>query len=241
LGLLVQQFLFESDPAPDLPGLVPRYNVAPTQITPIVRRKSDGGRELLLARWGLIPAWAKDPKIGYSTINARADSVATKPVFRSAFKKRRCLVPVDGYYEWISEGKKKLPILYEQAEHRPFALAGLWESWRGPTDTKASGNQNEGPVETFTIVTTTANDLASRVHDRMPVILDPVDYDGWLDPKLTEEGELEYLLRPYEGELVATNVNPIVNNVKNDVPQCIEPRTNQGYLPGMDSSSGSGA
>jgi putative SOS response-associated peptidase YedK len=104
LGLLVQQFLFESDAVPELPGLVPRYNVAPTQITPIVRRSGSGGRELALARWGLIPAWAKDPKIGYSTINARADSVATKPAFRSAFKKRRCLVPVDGYYEWISEG-----------------------------------------------------------------------------------------------------------------------------------------
>jgi putative SOS response-associated peptidase YedK len=222
LGLLVQQFLFESDAVPDLPGLVPRYNVAPTQITPIVRRNSDGGRELSLARWGLIPAWAKDPKIGYRTINARADSVATKPVFRSAFKKRRCLVPVDGYYEWISEGKKKLPVLYEQQGRRPFALAGLCESWRG-ADTS-------DPLATFTIVTTGANALASRVCDRMPVILDPVDYNAWLDPQLTEEAELEYLLRPYEGELVATDVDPIVNNVKNDTPQCVEPRASQGQF-----------
>ena len=218
LGLLVQQFLFESDAAPDLPELVPRYNVAPTQITPIVRRSATGGRELTLARWGLIPSWAKNPKIGFSTINARADSVATKPVFRTAFKKRRCLVPVDGYYEWVAEGKKKLPILYEQPEHRPFALAGLWESWRG-----AAGDVAEA-LDTFTIVTTSANDLASRVCDRMPVILDGVDYDAWLDPQLSEAAELEYLLRPYEGELLATDVDPIVNNVKNDVPQCVQPR-----------------
>src|SRR5436190_13942625 len=198
LGLLVQQFLFKSDAVPDLPGLVPRYNVAPTQITPIARPSASGGRELTLARWGLIPAWAKDPKIGYSTINARADSVATKPAFRTAFKKRRCLVPVDGYFEWISEEKKKLPILYEQPEHQPFALAGLWESWRGA--------DAEGAVETFTIVTTTANDLAGRVHDRMPVILDPADYDVWLDPEKGEMADLEYLLRPYEGELLATDV-----------------------------------
>lgn len=229
LGLLIQQFLFESDTVPDLPGLVPRYNVAPTQITPIVRRSEAGGRELVLARWGLVPAWAKDPRIGYSTINARADSVATKPAFRTAFKKRRCLVPVDGYYEWISEGKKKLPILYQQPEHRPFALAGLWEWWRGPSEGQADGGQS-GAIETFTIVTTAANDLASRVHDRMPVILDPVDYDAWLDPQKTEEGELEYLLHPYEGELTATDVDPIVNNVKNDVPQCVERRASQGRL-----------
>jgi putative SOS response-associated peptidase YedK len=218
LGLLVQQFLFESDAAPDLPGLVPRYNVAPTQITPIVRRSATGGRELALARWGLIPSWAKDPKIGYSTINARADSVATKPVFRIAFKKRRCLVPVDGYYEWITEGKKKLPVLYEQPEHRPFALAGLWESWRG-----LAGDAAE-PLDTFTIVTTTANALASQVCDRMPVVLDAVDYDAWLDPQLMEADNLAYLMRPYEGELVASYVDPIVNNVKNDVPQCVQPR-----------------
>lgn len=225
MGLLVQQFLLESDSAPDLPSLAPRYNVAPTQTSPIVRRSAAGGREIVLARWGLIPSWAKDPKIGYSTINARADSVATKPVFRTAFKKRRCLVPVDGYYEWVAEGKKKLPILYEQPEHRLFALAGLWESWRGPADTPASGPSREGAVESFTIVTTTPNELAGLVHDRMPVILDPVDYDAWLDPRLTDADDLEYLLRPYEGELQATDVDPIVNNVKNDTPQCVQPRT----------------
>jgi putative SOS response-associated peptidase YedK len=221
LGLVVQQFLVESDPVPDLPTLVPRYNVAPTQVTPIVRARDGGGRELVLARWGLIPSWSKDPKIGYSTINARADTVATKPVFRSAFKKRRCLVPVDGYYEWIAEGKKKLPILYEQPEHRPFALAGLWEFWRGPSDAGSVGHEG---VETFTIVTTNANAFASRVHDRMPVILDPADYDAWLNPQSTEAADLEYLMRPYEGDLLASDVDPIVNNVKNDVPQCVELR-----------------
>jgi putative SOS response-associated peptidase YedK len=230
LGLLIQQFLREEDPVPVLPALVPRYNVAPTQVTPIVHLNSSGARELSLARWGLIPAWAKDPKIGYSTINARADSVATKPAFRAAFKRRRCLVPVDGYYEWISEGKKKLPILYQQPDGCAFALAGLWEAWRGPPAAADQDGAGE-PCETFTIVTTSANDLAGRVHDRMPVILDPVDYEAWLDPQRSEAEELEYLLRPYEGELTAINVNPIVNNVKNDVPECVEPRAGQGLLP----------
>ena len=221
MNLLVQQFLLDmGEPAP-IHDWQPRYNIAPTQSSPVVRRNAESGRrELALLRWGLIPSWAKDSKIGYSTINARADSLATKPAFRTAFQRRRCLVVVDGYYEWKTLGKQKLPILYEQPEHRPFALAGLWESWRGG-DSAAKGN-----LETFSIVTTGANVLASRVHDRMPVILDSVDYDAWLDPQLTNAAQLDYLLQPYEGELVATDVDPIVNNVRNDVPQCVEPFKN---------------
>ena len=221
MNLLVQQFLIDvGEPSPSH-DWQPRYNIAPTQSSPVVRRNAESGRrELALLRWGLIPSWAKDPKIGYSTINARADSLATKPAFRTAFQRRRCLVVVDGYYEWKTLGKQKLPILYEQPDHRPFALAGLWESWRGG-DAAAAGN-----LETFSIVTTAANALASRVHDRMPVILDPVDYDAWLDPQSTNPAQLDYLLQPYVGELVATDVDPIVNNVRNDVPQCVEPFKN---------------
>lgn len=219
MNLLVQQFLLDLGGSPPIPAWQPRYNIAPMQSSPVVRRADNGKRQLALLRWGLIPSWAKDPKIAYSTINARADTLATKPAFRTAFQRRRCLVVVDGYYEWRTVGKQKLPILYEQPEHRPFALAGLWESWRG-------GDSADGSLETFSIVTTGANALASRVHDRMPVVLDPIDYDAWLDPQLTNAAQLDYLLQPYEGELVATDVDPIVNNVRNDVPQCVEPFKN---------------
>ena len=139
-------------------------------------RLHEGKRELVRLRWGLIPVWAKDAKIAYSTLNARADTVATKPAFRAAFKKRRCIVLTDGYYEWLREGKDKQPFLYEVGGGKPFAMAGLWEWWPGPKD------KNE-PVESCTIITTDANKLASEIHDRMPVILKPGDYDAWLDPE----------------------------------------------------------
>ena len=157
------------------PNLQPRYNIAPTQTVAIVRRKDDGGgRELALVRWGLIPSWAKDASIGGRLINARAETVAEKPAFRGAFRRRRALVPADGFYEWRKrEGDRpKQPLLIRRRDGQPFALAGLWEHWRGP----------EGEVQTCTIVTTAANVVLAPIHDRMPVILDPASYDRWLDP-----------------------------------------------------------
>lgn len=221
MNLLVQQFLFDAGPLPQPElELKPRYNVAPTQSSLVVRNNpKTGQREMAMLQWGLIPSWAKDTKVAYSTLNARAETLCEKPAFRTAFKKRRCLVVADGYYEWRKEGKKKLPVLYELPDHRPFAFAGLWESWWGP------GHQAAEPLESFTVVTTSANDLARQVHDRMPVILDPVDYAAWLDPQVTDADKLEYLLQPYEGELMTTDVDPIVNNVKNDSPQCVAPLT----------------
>ncbi len=155
------------------PNLRPRYNVAPTQTVPIVRRKHEGeGCELALVRWGLIPSWAKDAKIGYKLINARAETVATAPSFRSAFKARRCLIPADGFYEWQKVGGGKQPTLIQRKEGDLFAFAGLWEWWKGGDD---------GPVESCAIITTEPNAVTAPIHNRMPVILDPADYDRWLD------------------------------------------------------------
>ena len=141
-----------------------RYNLAPTQSIPVVRM-ADGKRQLLAMHWGLIPSWAKDPKIGYSTINARADTVATKPAFRTALKKRRCLVVADGYYEWQAQGKIKQPYLYELDGGKPFAFAGLWEQWLG------ADHQAAEPLESCTIITTDANPLASKIHNRINPIV----------------------------------------------------------------------
>ena len=187
-----------------------RYNIAPTQDVLAIRHP----RDLVRFHWGLIPSWAKDKKIAYSTINARADTVATKPAFRSAFKKRRCLVLADGYYEWKKEGKAKLPYLYEIDGGKPFALAGLWEWWREPG--------TEGPgLESCSLITTEANTLASENHDRMPVILNETDYSRWLDPGVENPVDL---LRPLPSDRMSVRpVSTFVNNARNPGPECLAP------------------
>jgi putative SOS response-associated peptidase YedK len=205
-NLLLSQFAAELAEATEWE---PRYNIPPTANVPAVRL-ADGKRQLALFKWGLIPSWAKDAKIAYSTINARSDTVATKPAFRSAFKKRRCLVLADGYVEWQKDGKAKLPWLYEVDGGKPFAFAGLLEWWGGP-----DGKQ---PIESCTILTTDANELASEVHNRMPVILDADDYDAWL------AGE-EIPLVPFDSErMSARPISTTINNVRNQGPQCVDPR-----------------
>ena len=196
----------------ELPNLQPRYNVAPTQAVPIIRRKEGSGRELTMVRWGLVPFWAKDLKIGSQLINARAETVTSKPAFRAAFAKRRCLVPADGFYEWQKrEGSKlKQPMLIRRRDAAPFAFAGLWESWRGP----------DGEVQTCTIVTTEANAVLSPIHNRMPVVLEPGAYDRWLDP---EQPSAELLLPCPDEWLEAFPVSTQVNNVRNDAAELIEP------------------
>jgi putative SOS response-associated peptidase YedK len=204
---LRQLFRFEQ-----LPNLMPRYNVAPTDEMPIVRRSRQGGRELAIMRWGLIPSWAKDKAIGARTINARADSLETRPAFREAFRKRRCLVLANGFYEWRREGKIKQPYLIRLKSGEPFGFAGLWEFWAGPA-------QEE--IRSFTIVTTVANDAVAPLHSRMPVILDPDAYDLWLDPGLPLRAGT---LGPCPAEwLESLPVSTRVNNVKHDDADCIVP------------------
>jgi len=196
-----------------LPNLRPRYNVAPTQDVPIIRA-AENGRELVELRWGLVPHWAKDLSIGAKMINARSETVAEKPSFRDSFKKRRCLVVADGYYEWQKVDGKKLPWRYTLSDGGLFAFAGLWARWDKAPD--------KVPVETCTILTTEANQLARKIHDRMPVILTPDDYAAWLgeDP----QREPSDLLRPYPSEAMkAYRVGFVVSNSRNDVPECIEP------------------
>ena len=197
----------------EVPPLVERYNVAPTQIVLAVREASDG-REATFLKWGLVPRWAKDPSIGNRLINARAETVTEKPSFREAFTRRRCLVPMEGFYEWARRGDRKRPFYFHMRDGEPFAIAGLWERWEG----------EGGPLESCTLLTTEANELLAGYHDRMPVILRSEDYDLWLDAGVRSAARLLPLLRPYPREEMTTYaVSLMVNSPSNDNPQCVEP------------------
>jgi putative SOS response-associated peptidase YedK len=197
-------------PAPNLP---PRWNVAPTQRVPVIRRDGDG-RSIALLRWGLVPYWAKDLAVGSRMINARGESVAEKPAYREAFRARRCLVPADGFYEWPEgPGAPGHPFMFALRDAQPFAFAGLWERWRSPAG---------GTIETFTIVNTAAAGPMTAYHHRVPVVLAPVDYDAWLDTRIDGAP----LVKAPPGDwFVATPVSTWVNDVRNDDPQCIAPFT----------------
>lgn len=201
----------------------PRYNVAPAQEVAVIRQHPERPRRIGSSmRWGLIPFWSKDPKLGYKMINARAEGIAEKPAFREALKKRRCLIPADGFYEWQKSGAAKRPFCFTLADDNPFAFAGLWERWKDP--------QGQW-IETCSIITTTANELAKDVHDRMPVILHPDDYDLWLDPGFHDTATLCALLKPYEAAAMKRHeVSNRINSVKNDDPQCAEPVQSQAAL-----------
>lgn len=196
----------------------PRYNIAPTQSVPCVLREQTGApRDIQKLRWGLIPKWADDRSIGNRMINARGETVETKPSFRQAFRSRRCLVPADGFYEWKKVDGGKQPYLIEPAEGGVMALAGLWEE----NQKVAEGGR---PVRSFTIITTEANALMSRLHDRMPVILEAKDFDRWLDPAYQDLTSLKAMLAPADDEsLRMMPVSKHVNSPKNDDPRCIEP------------------
>lgn len=198
------------------PALAPRYNIAPTQPVLVVRRESPAGpRRAALLRWGLIPAGGPEP--GRPLINARAETAATLPSFRDAFRRRRCLVPADGFYEWMGpRGRPRQPMLIRLKDARPFALAGLWEP---PTTTGEVEN-----VGTCTILTTGPNALLAEIHDRMPVILGPEEGEGWLDPTPASLAALRGLLRPYPAELMtACAVGRAVNDASYDGPECVRP------------------
>lgn len=194
----------------ELPELPPRYNVAPAQNAAVVRSEPGGGRRLRRLRWGLVPSGAADLRIGSRLINARSETARWRPSFREAFAVRRCLVPVDGFYEWARRGGRAHPWRFRLRNGGFFALAGLWERWSPPS-------RELEPLETFTILTTGANPLVSEVHDRMPVIVSPGDFADWLDG-----GELP--LAPFSADAMAADpVSTWVNDPRNDDPRCIAP------------------
>lgn len=201
----------------DQEALEPRYNIAPTQTVLAVRHPPQAARsEIVTLRWGLIPHWADDPKIGYNLINARAETAATKPAFRTAFRQNRCLILADGFYEWqkVAGSKQKQPYHIGLKDGGPFAFAGLAAHW----------SKGEIPIDSCTILTTDANELMRPLHDRMPVILDPGSFEKWLDPNQHEPEPLQALLRPFPGDkMKAFAISTYVNNVRNQGPACIVP------------------
>jgi putative SOS response-associated peptidase YedK len=201
---------------PEVPALEPRYNIAPTQPVAAVRlARETGEREFAHLHWGLVPFWAKDPKIGSRMINARSETVGTKPAFRAAFRRRRCLVLGDGFYEWQKAQGGKQPHYIRLKDGRPFAFAGLWERWQGA---------EQEAIESCTLLTTAPNDLIRPLHNRMPVILHPAELDLWLDPDVQNPDVLQPLLRPFPPEAMeAYPVSRWVNSPANDDPRCIEP------------------
>jgi putative SOS response-associated peptidase YedK len=207
-----KQRLKATFPMFDLIDIPPRYNIAPTQQVLAVRQEDAERPKGTMMRWGLIPSWAKEKKISASLINARSDSVADKPSFRNAFKRRRCLILTDGFYEWRKGTTPKQPFHIRRKDGEPFAFAGLWERWTG----------EEPPIESCTIITTDANDVIRPLHDRMPVILESRDYVRWLDPTVSDPGVLQEMLRPYAPEQMTTvPVNTFVNNARNEGAECL--------------------
>jgi len=202
--------IFGAEPLVDDPG--GHYNVAPTDEALVVVQRDDR-RAVTAYRWGLIPHWATAAKVGSRMINARAETLTASPAFRDAFVRKRCLVPVDSFYEWKREGTVRQPYRIVRRDGRPLALAGLWAGWRDPAD---------GSVRrTFSIVTTTPNDAIAGLHDRMPVVIEPEAWDRWLDPRPAESGELMGLLVPSEADLDVYPVERLVNDVRRDGPELI--------------------
>lgn len=196
----------------------PRYNIAPTQMVPVVRQHpKEPRRDLSLLRWGLIPSWSKDASGAARAINARSESVATLPAFRDSFRSRRCLIPADGFYEWQKRGSAKQPYCFEVDDGELFAFAGIWDRWKDP------GGQW---IRSCSILTTTPNAVTSPVHDRMPVILDPDNYDLWLDPGMTDTAAVLEMVRPFDARRMRSYlVSARVNQVQNDDAECSTPAT----------------
>ena len=194
----------------------PRYNIAPSQPVTAIRVTPTGsGREIVLLRWGLIPSWSKDPAIGNRLINARAETASEKPSFRNAFRRHRCLIPTNGFYEWQQLERGKQPYFIRMRDGMIFAFAGLWDRWESP---------DEGIIETCTILTTAANTVLAPIHDRMPVILPPGEYARWLDTALQDPETLTPLLVPFPPEeMLAFPVSPRVNVPSTDDERCIAP------------------
>jgi putative SOS response-associated peptidase YedK len=205
--------IFAAEPLAEDPG--PRFNVAPTDEALVVVQRDDR-RAITAYHWGLIPHWAESAKVGSRMFNARAESLTASPAFRDSFRRKRCLVPVEAFYEWRREGAVRQPYTIARADGRPLVLAGLWDGWRDPAA--------DAVRRTFTIVTTTPNQTMAAIHDRMPVVLDEADWARWLDPRTVDRGELRAMLEPRDGpDLVLTPVSQLVNNVRNDGPELVVP------------------
>lgn len=198
-----------------------RYNLAPSQKAPVIvqsSKETESGRRAIPMAWGLIPSWSKDAKIAYRTINARSETAAIKPSFRAAFKRRRCLVPASWFYEWKRDGKEKIPFRIRRTDGDLLAMAGLWESWKG--------SATEAPRTTFTILTTDASPDLAGLHDRMPCLVEPDDFDRWLTPAVVDDAATERLLAPApEGTLVTDRVSTRLNNVRHEGPELMTPDT----------------
>ena len=226
-----KQILKEAFDLTDVQSLVqlskPRFNIAPTQnVVVIANRPPEAGRQVEFFRWGLIPFWAKDMKIGSSLINARSETVAEKPSFRAALTRRRCLVLADAFYEWRAApaGEKgKIPTCIRMKSHAPFAFAGLWETWTDPAANSTEGAAGSD-VHSCTILTTAPNPLLAEIHDRMPVILRKDQYSAWLDPREKKADELRDLIASYPGgEMETFPVSKLVNSPGNDQAECVNP------------------
>lgn len=197
------------------PDLVPRYNIAPGQQVAVVRQNHDDQRQLVTMRWGLIPAWAREPSVGSRMINARSETVHEKPSFRQAFRTRRCIIPASGFYEWQHARGGKIPHYFFLLDGQVMSLAGLWEKWKDPRGQE---------IESCTILTTAANAIIKPFHDRMPVILHGDEFDLWLDRNVDEDGRLAELFHPYPSDLLTTHpVALAVNKPGHDDPSCILP------------------
>ena len=198
----------------DVPELPARYNIAPSQSVAAVRASRTRDPELVLMRWGLIPAWSKTPGKDYRMINAKAETLAQRPAFRTAYRRRRCLIPADGFYEWKRLPNRKQPYYITMKDAEPFVFAGLWEQWRGP---------DEDIIDSCTIITTEPNATVAPIHNRMPAILAQQDYHAWLDPDHQDTDTLNALLKPYDDEsMVAKPVGAHVNNPRHDDSRCVE-------------------
>jgi len=197
----------------EAPTIEARYNIAPTQSILAVKATPDG-REMNWFKWGLVPSWAKDASMGARLINARSETVTEKPAFRDAFKRRRCLIPSDGFFEWQRIGSKKQPFFFHLKDGQPFGFAGLWDSWTG---------EDGKIIESCTILTTTANEVLAPVHDRMPVIVHVEDYELWLDEDMRTQKLLKDLLQPYPAdEITSYPVSTLVNNIRRQGADLIE-------------------
>lgn len=207
----LQQQFHVADVAP----VAPRYNIAPTQDVVAVCQNGDGYRHVKTFRWGLIPQWAKDLSAGAKMINARSETVADKPSFRQPIRYHRCLIPASGFFEWLRQADgSKQPFYIQRKDGELLAMAGIWDTW------KESGQV----IESCSILTTAANNLVAKLHDRMPVLLSPTEYDQWLDRNITDPQQLMGMYTPYPSEpLQATPISPLINNARHDGPDCLEP------------------